>query len=271
MENKILTVAALQVPSLPIEKAKLDYYLAIAKSKKVSLLLLPEYVVNLFFKELEKTPLGLVEDQAKMQKENLLNLSRVYNITIVSPLILVEKKKIYKLMAVFDKGHFKAFEQRTLMPYPHWNERGFFDEGLSSHATPGFITVDGFKIAIIGGFELHFDAYWQKIKEKKADLVLLPTVSTFESKARWREIAKTRAFLANTYILRANRIGEFESKEGKWNFYGDSFFVSPYGEVESHLGKSEEILIAEVSKSELTAARKSWGFGKISSNIGIIE
>ncbi|HOI84285.1 MAG TPA: carbon-nitrogen hydrolase family protein, partial [Campylobacterales bacterium] len=126
-------------------------------------------------------------------------------------------------------------------------------------------------IAIIGGFELHFDAYWQKIKEKKADLVLLPTVSTFESKARWREIAKTRAFLANTYILRANRIGEFESKEGKWNFYGDSFFVSPYGEVESHLGKSEEILIAEVSKSELTAARKSWGFGKISSNIGIIE
>ncbi len=271
MENKVLTVAAVQLPSLPIEKAKLDYYLAIAKSKKASLLLLPEYVANLFFKELEKTPLGLIEDQGKMQKENLLNLSRIYNITIVAPLIWVEKKKIYKFIAVFDKGYFKAFEQRILIPYPHWNERGFFDSGLSSHATPGFISVDGFKIAIIGGFELHFDFIWQKIMEKKADIVLLPTVSTFESKTRWREIAKTRAFLANTYILRANRIGEFESKDGKWSFYGDSFFVSPYGEIESNLGSSEEILIAEVSKKELTTARKTWGFGKISSNIGIIE
>ena len=34
MENKALTVAALQMSSLPLEKAKLDYYLAIAKIKK---------------------------------------------------------------------------------------------------------------------------------------------------------------------------------------------------------------------------------------------
>jgi len=267
VEERVLNVAAVQLPSLPIEKAKLDYYLAIAKSKKVSLILLAEYVTNLFFKELEKTPLGLIEDQAQKQKENLLNLSRVYNITIVSPLVWVEKKKIYKLIAVFDKGSFKAFEQQLLMPYSHWNERAFFDEGYC-HKTPGFITVDGFKVAVVGGFELHFDAVWQKIHAKKADLVLLPTASTFESRSRWREIAKSRAFLANTYILRANRVGEFESKEGKWSFYGDSFVVNPYGEIESALGSNEEILIAEISKKELTSARRTWAFGKISSTIG---
>ena len=38
MENKTLTVAALQMSSLPLEKAKLDYYLAIAKSKQVDVL-----------------------------------------------------------------------------------------------------------------------------------------------------------------------------------------------------------------------------------------
>ncbi len=270
MENKILTVAAVQLPSLPIEKAKLDYYLAIAKSKKASLLLLPEYVTNLFFKELEKTPLGLVEDQAKMQKENLLNLSRVYNITIVSPLVWVDKKKIYKLMAVFDKGSFKAYEQHALMPYPHWNEKSFFDEGYC-HKTPGFITVDGFRIALVGGFELHIDAFWQKIRDKKADLVLLPTASTFESRARWREVAKTRAFLGGSYILRANRVGEFESKEGKWNFYGDSFVANPFGEIDNSLGSNEEILIAEISKKELSEARKVWAFSKISSTIGSVQ
>ena len=86
MENKTLTVAALQMSSLPLEKAKLDYYLAIAKSKQVDVLVLGEYVTNLFFKEMQKTPIGLVEDQARLQKENLKNLSKVYNITIIAPL-----------------------------------------------------------------------------------------------------------------------------------------------------------------------------------------
>lgn len=269
MENKVLTVAAVQLPSLPIEKAKLDYYLAIAKSKKVSLIVLAEYVTNLFFKELEKTPLGLIEDQAQKQKENLLHLSKVYNITIVSPLVWVEKKKVFKLMAVFDRGSFKAFEQRALMPYSHWNEKAFFDEGYC-HKTPGFITVDGFRIAVVGGFELHIDAFWQKIRDKKADLVLLPTASTFESRTRWRELAKTRAFLGGSYILRANRVGEFQAKDEKWSFYGDSFIVNPFGEIESSLGANEEILIAELSKKELTDARRAWAFGKISSTIGNI-
>lgn len=270
MEDKILTAAAVQLPSLPIEKAKLDYYIAIAKSKKVSLLLLPEYVTNLFFKELEKTPIGLVEDQAQKQKENLLNLSRVYNIAIVSPLVWVEKKRVYKLMAVFNRGVFKAFEQKALMPYPHWNERGFFEEGKYA-PTPGFFSVDGFKIAVVGGFELHFDPIWQKIREKKADLILLPTASTFESRARWREIAKTRAFLNSSYILRANRIGEYESAEGKWSFYGDSFFINPYGEVENSLGSSEELLICAIHKKELANAKKTWAFSKISSSLEEIK
>jgi len=270
VENRVLTVAALQLPSLPIEKAKLDYYLAIAKSKKVSLILLAEYVTNLFFKELEKTPLGLIEDQAQKQKENLLKLSKIYNITIVSPLVWVEKKKIFKLMAVFDKGSFKAYEQRALMPYSHWNEKGFFDEGYC-HKTPGFITVDGFKIAVVGGFELHLDAFWQKMREKKADLVLLPTASTFESKNRWRELTKTRAFLGGSYVLRANRVGEFEAKDGKWSFYGDSFVVNPFGEIESSLGSNEEILIAEISKKDITEARRVWSFNKISLSLGDMQ
>lgn len=255
------------MPSLPIEKAKLDYYLAIAKSKHVSLIVLGEYVTNLFFKELEKTPIGLIEDQAQKQKENLLNLSRIYNITIVAPLVWVEKKKPYKLMAVFDKGHFKAFEQSVLMPYSHWNEKAFFKEG-SHNQTPGFITVDGFKVAIIGGFEVHFDAVWQKIREKKTDLVLMPTASTFESYLRWREIAKTRAFLNGTYLLRVNRVGECEAPKdgGRWIFYGDSFLANPFGEIDSSLGSQEEILIAEIHKNELSEARKVWAFGKISAS-----
>lgn len=267
MENKTLTVAALQMSSLPLEKAKLDYYLAIAKSKQVDVLVLGEYVTNLFFKELQKTPIGLVEDQARLQKENLKNLSKVYNITIVSPLIWVEKKKFYKLLAVFDRGTFKAFEQTLYMPYPHWDEKSFFSEGLYQKS-PGFISVKGFKVAIIYGFEAHFDAIWQKISAKKTDVVILPSASTFESAKRWRELCKTRAFLSSSYILRVNRVGEFEGqKEGRWVFYGDSFVVNPYGEIESGLGSGEEIMICELFKKEVSEARKVWGFQKIAQTL----
>lgn len=271
MENKTLTVAALQMSSLPLEKAKLDYYLAIAKSKQVDVLVLGEYVTNLFFKELQKTPIGLVEDQARLQKENLKNLSKVYNITIVSPLIWVEKKKIYKLLAVFDKGSFKAFEQLAYMPYPHWDEKGFFSEGLNQK-TPGFVNVKGFRLALVYGFEAHFDAVWQKVAAKKVDAVILPTASTFESAKRWRELCKTRAFLSSSYILRVNRVGEFEGqKEGRWVFYGDSFVVNPYGEIESGLGSGEEIMICELSKKDVTEAKKVWGFQKIASGLEKVE
>lgn len=96
--------------------------------------------------------------------------------------------------------------------------------------------------------------------EKKIDLVIIPTASTFDSNQRWLELLKTRAFLNSTNILRVNRIGNLK-QENEWKFYGDSFFIDAFGEVQEQLGDQEEMLVVEVSKAN--EARNLWGFEKI--------
>ena len=120
--------------------------------------------------------------------------------------------------------------------------------------------VDGFKFGVISGFELHFDELWNKLSQKNIDCVLVPSVSTFESYERWKALILTRAFTHNCYVLRANRIGEYQDKEFTWKFYGDSVLASPNGELLEHLGNKEELMIVDMSHSDVISARRSWGF-----------
>ena len=123
-------------------------------------------------------------------------------------------------------------------------------------------SIKGFKVMVMAGFELHFDPFWQFVTQKKIDLVLLPTASTFGSHNRWREIIKSKAFLHGCFILRANRLGEYSDDEVKWKFYGDTMLVNPEGEVEMMLEDKESMLIEVIEKKEVLEHRKAWGFEK---------
>jgi predicted amidohydrolase len=112
----------------------------------------------------------------------------------------------------------------------------------------------------MSGFELHFDELWSYVSEKNVDCVLLPGVSTFDSYERWKNLIQSRAFTHNCYVLRANRIGEYQDKNFVWQFYGDSVLASPHGELLTHLGNKEELMIVDMEHSEVAYARRSWGF-----------
>ena len=150
-----------------------------------------------------------------------------------------------------------------MLNFSHWNEEKFFSNSADTIKAPLIFKIDGHKFAIISGFELHFDEIFLELKTKNIDVLIVPTVSTFESQERWRELCKVRSFTNNFYILRANRIGEYvESSNNQhiWNFYGDSFVSTPNGDIEEFLGNSEELLITTISHQSVVNARKSWGF-----------
>jgi len=106
------------------------------------------------------------------------------------------------------------------------------------------------------GFEAHISKFWEYFKRKKVDCVLIPSVSTFNSHSRWLEMLKTQAFLNHMYVVRVNRVGNFED----WVFYGRSFVISPEGEVLNMLSNKEEIGIVEIEKERVKEARKEWKF-----------
>ena len=255
-----MRAAVLQLSAQGMSSTKLYNYIRIASKESVKVLLLGEYILNPFFKELQSLSFGMIQEQAEHQIKVLKELSATYKLTIIAPLIVVKKGKVYKTVAKFAPTSTSYYQQQLLINYPHWNEEKFFSNEQKRVEAPLIFKIDGFKFAIMNGFEIHFDEMFEHISSKSVDCILLPSVSTFDSFERWKTVILSRAFTHNCYILRANRIGEYTDKEHTWNFYGDSLLASPNGELIEHLGNKEELMIVDMSHSEVLHARKSWGF-----------
>jgi predicted amidohydrolase len=202
----------------------------------------------------------MIKEQVSHQIKVLKELSSTYSMTIIAPLIIVKKDELYKTIAKFAPSSTSYYQQQILINYSHWNEEKFFSNSIKHIQTPMIFKIDGFKFGVISGFELHFDEIFQSIKEKKVDAILVPSVATFESYQRWKALISSRAFVNNCYVLRANRIGEYQDKEFSWKFYGDSVLASPHGEILSHLGNKEELMIVDMTHTEVVQARRAWGF-----------
>jgi len=255
-----MRAAVLQLSAQGLSSTKLYNYIRVAHKQDIKVLLLGEYVLNPFFKELESMSLSMIKEQALAQIKILKELSTTYNMTIVAPLIIVKKKEVFKTVAKFAPSSTSYYQQQVLINYSHWNEEKFFANDVKQIQAPLIFKVDGFKFGIISGFELHFDELWNRLSQKNIDCVLVPSVSTFESYERWKALILTRAFTHNCYVLRANRIGEYHDKEIAWKFYGDSVLASPNGELLEHLGNKEELMIVDMSHTDVIHARRSWGF-----------
>ncbi|MDD5373224.1 MAG: carbon-nitrogen hydrolase family protein [Sulfurimonas sp.] len=255
-----MRAAVLQLSAQGMSSTKLYNYIRIANKQGVKVLLLGEYTLNPFFKELQTLSASMIQEQADHQIKVLKELANSYKMTIVAPLVIVKKGKIYKTIAKFSPTSCSYYQQQLLINYPHWNEEKFFANEQKAIEAPLMFKVDGFKFAVMGGFELHFDEMFTQISAKSVDCILVPSVSTFDSYERWKALILSRAFTHNCYILRANRIGEYTDKECSWSFYGDSLLASPNGELLEHLGNKEELMIVDMSRSDIIKARKSWGF-----------
>ncbi len=259
---KHLVVAALQLPTLGMNATRLEFYLAKATERGAKLVLLGEYVLNHFFKELATMSKGMVKTQSKRHLALLHSLANKYDITFVAPLVIYKKDGFHKSIVKISPTNTRYYEQQILIPYEHWNEKAFFANPVKKLREPLIFKIDGFRVMVIGGFEVHFDYFWERVTAKKIDIVLVPTASTFGSHNRWREILKTQAFLHGCYILRANRIGEYVDDEVKWHFYGDTMLISPEGDVEMMLEDKESMLVEEIDKAAVSQHRKIWAFEK---------
>ena len=255
-----MKAAVLQLPSIGMSTTKLYHFVRIAHKNGVRLILLGEYLFNSFFKEIETTPIPMLREQSEHHLRILRDLSSQYGITFVAPLVVVRKGLPYKSIVKVAPASTAYYDQQILINYAHWNEEKFFANPVAPLRAPMTFRIDGIRFAVMGGFELHFDPLWEEVMRKNVDCVLLPTISTFESHQRWRDLIRSRAFTHHTYILRANRVGEYRDGDYRWKFYGDSLLMNPQGELEMMLGDTEELMIVDLHHTEVLRARRDWGF-----------
>ncbi len=257
-----MKIAALQLATLPLSNQKLGEYFKSVHEQGIEIVVLGEYVLNSFFKELENIPNMLIREQSKHKIESLQEYAKMYKLTIIAPIITVEDNKLYKKIGKFSADETVYRKQEFLINYSHWDEESFFANEPTGEIAPIIFESHGLTFGVISGFEVHFDLFWCKMMKENVDVVLLPTVSTFGSNFRWNEILKTRAFTNSVYILRVNRIGTYHDEDSLWKFYGETYLVNPDGHIESSLSTKEDILIAKIDKHELKEAKSNWGFQK---------
>ena len=257
-----MKIAALQLATLPLSNQKLNDYFQKLHKQGIEIVVLGEYVLNSFFKELENIPLMLIKEQSKHKIESLQEYAKKYNLTIIAPIITVEENKLYKKIGKFSPDETLYRTQEFLINYNHWDEESFFANEVTGKVEPIIFEAHGLTFGVISGFEVHFDVFWCKMMQEGVDVVLLPTVSTFGSNFRWNEILKTRAFTNSVYILRVNRVGSYHDEESLWKFYGETYLVNPDGHIENSLATKEDMLIAKIDKRELKDAKANWGFVK---------
>ncbi|PID47182.1 MAG: carbon-nitrogen hydrolase family protein [Proteobacteria bacterium] len=262
-------IAALQLPTLPMNEAKLDYYARICDKKDIRLVVLGEYVLNSFFKELEKMSKNMIKEQSTHKIKMLQNICKKYNLTIIAPIIRVINGKFEKSILKASAKSMRYYPQYFFINFKHWNEEKFFHQEDVPYNLPT-LTHEGLKYALIMGYELHFDYIWEQIDKKRVDGVLIPSVSTFSSKQRWDEMLRCRAFTHNVYILRVNRIGMYKESRTDWYFYGNTALIDPHGEIENNLHDEEAMLVADLDKNKVNEARNLWGWRKALSKKGLL-
>ncbi len=170
--GKSLQVASLQLPTLGMSTNRLKFYIEMAHKRDAKLLLFGEFVLNHFFKDLESMPNSMIKEQTNRNINILKEFAIKYNMIFIAPIIVIKKDKFYKEIAKISPKSISYYKQQILIPYPHWNEQSFFANPVTTLKNPMSFMLDGIKVAIIAGFELHFDFFWQFINEKKVDLVL---------------------------------------------------------------------------------------------------
>lgn len=256
----MVKVCVLQLNTLSMSDSRIDYYLKLAKQRGVSVVLLGEYILNSFFNELVKVPKSMIKEQSEQKKKSLFNLAKKYDLNIIAPIILIKDKDIFKAVAKFSPKNIKYQEQNVLINYPHWNERYFFSNSNNNKISLMTFTENRFKFGVIFGYEAHFDNIWIELLKKKVDCVLMPTACTLNSKDRWSELLKMRAFTNNIYILRANRLGKTKFSDLDSDFYGHSFLINPHGNILESIDENEGMLICELDKNILKEAKNIWKF-----------
>jgi len=257
-----MKLAGIQLSSLPLGPKKIEEFAGVCADKNIKLMLFGEFVLNRFFKELINTPPEMIESQSKQQIVELERIANESGVVIVIPMVIKRSGGFLKCVVKFEKDKkIRYFPQQRLISFPHWNESVFFVNDTKKEIELHTFMLEGIKFGVLFGYELHFDEFFVDAKKKGVDVILLPTAATFASQNRWREIARVRSFLNSSYLLRVNRIGRY--KEGindVWEFYGDSFLVTPDGEISGSLGDREEILVGDIDKEYIREVRKLWSF-----------
>lgn len=187
--------------------------------------------------------------------------AKKYNMVIVVPIYEEEMTGVYyNAAAVIDAdGRYLGKYRKTHIPHVagFW-EKFFFKPGASAY--PVFDTAYC-KLGVYICYDRHFPEGWRALALAGAEYIVNPSATVAGvSEYLWKLEQPASAVANGCFIGATNRVGT----EAPWDvgeFYGQSYFVNPRGEIEKIASRDQdELIVHDMDFDMIREIRNNWQF-----------
>jgi len=199
--------------------------------------------------------------------EALGSLARELGITLISGSIFEHAghRAYYNTAVVFGSdGSLLGTYRKCHIPHDHlYFEAHYFRPG--DRHFPVFTTPD-LTFGVLICYDQWFPEAARALVLQGAQLIFCPTaIGSIRGEAQWEgdwheaweTVQRGHAIANNVYLAAVNRVG----REGKLQFWGQSFLSDPFGNILKRGGESqEEVLLVEVDPERSRTIQEAWGF-----------
>lgn len=191
----------------------------------------------------------------------MCELAAKYKMVIVVPIYEEDITGVYyNTAAVIDAdGTYLGKYRKTHIPHVagFW-EKFFFKPGASNW--PVFDT-QYCKLGVYICYDRHFPEGWRALALNGAEYIVNPSATVAGvSEYIWKLEQPASAVANGCFIGAINRVG----REQPWDigeFYGQSYFVNPRGEIEAQASRdNDELLVHDMDMSMVREIRDNWQF-----------
>jgi beta-ureidopropionase len=188
-------------------------------------------------------------------------LAKKHRMVIVVPIYEEAMTGVYyNAAAVIDAdGSYLGKYRKTHIPQVagFW-EKFFFKPGASGY--PVFAT-SYCKLGVYICYDRHFPEGWRALALNGAEYIVNPSATVAGlSEYLWKLEQPAAAVANGVYIGAINRVGT----EAPWNigeFYGQSYFVNPRGQIEAIASRDkDELLVHDMNFDMIREVRNMWQF-----------
>lgn len=243
--------------SLPDEnKVQLDHLISQAVRQGAGLILLPEMCLSMDSRQYQ----NLANDPATI--EWLADQAARHGVWLVAgavpqPSPGSDTRVRSAQLVVNPKGELVArYDKIHLFDVDVNDSQGSYRESDTFSAGSDLVTVDtpfgtlGLSIC----FDLRFPEQFQALREKGADIILVPAAFTHTTgKAHWEVLLRARAIETQCFVLAANQCGWHDKKRQTW---GHSMIISPWGEPLVRLEEEPGVAVFDIDLIELKQIRE---------------
>jgi N-carbamoylputrescine amidase len=239
-----------------------------AAKKGAQIICLQELFRSQYFCQTEDIALfKLAEDIPGPTTEALGKVARQHKVVIVASLFEKRTAGVYHNTAVVldEKGKIAGKYRKMHIPDdPLYYEKFYFtpgDLGFKTHDTSYG------KIGTLVCWDQWFPEAARLTALSGAQFLFYPTaigwlpeegeeMNTAQHSA-WETIQRAHAIANGVYVVVVNRVG----KEGKLNFWGQSFVADPFGRIIAKASSDrEEILVVDCDLDKIDETRQNWPF-----------